>query len=164
MTLAMGRRWTDQLDLSARNLFVVSIFLFPPFACVALAAYWLIIDTDPPITYTTVSTFDINMRPATEFRRGDTMIVARNSCVRRDNELLTYTRRLVSKKNNTIYFMPADSYVFRKGCLSPSVNFITLPKFTEPGEYEYVVEVSYRNNPFVTGSLSLAIPKIVILE
>ena len=138
--------------------FVGSLFLL---FGVALLVYWSLIDVNPPIVPISVDTFDTQGNATSAFKRGDTMVIRRDSCVT-DGGPALYTRTLIHKAQKLIYFMPSGYVNLEIGCRK-SFNTVQIPIFAELGYYDYIVTVQHVNNPSTDTVQTLPVPTIEVV-
>jgi hypothetical protein len=147
--------------MTSRSSLLVGFLLIPPWALFFLACYWYFIDVTPPATHTSVVVLDKNGLPTDKVKRGDSLVIARESCIV-DEGLAFYTRRLMALDKKMIYFMPSGNVHLSKGC-AKRFNSLTIPQYVIPGNYEYVVTVIFQNNPLVETRMVLPIPSFEVL-
>jgi hypothetical protein len=147
--------------MTKRNFCLVLFFLAPPWAVFILACYWFFIDNEVPVHHTSVSMTNIAGKPIASIKRGETIVLARDSCVL-DEGKAYYSRRLIMRNKRTIYFMPSGDVQLIKGC-SIRFNHIIIPTYVEPGLYDYVVTVVFENNPIVSTTTVLPIISFEVL-
>jgi hypothetical protein len=147
--------------MTKRSTALVMFLLAPPWGIFLLFCYWYFIDIDPPAKHTSVEIMDANGLPIHSVKRGQSIVLSRQSCVFDEGKAF-YTRRLVAMDKKLIYFMPSGEVHLYKGC-AKRFNSITIPAFVTPGLYEYVVTVVFVNNPLVETRMVLPIPTFEIL-
>lgn len=128
--------------------------------CGMTVVYWLFVDVDPPVRHTAVTTMDNWGKETTRFKRGDTLVVKREGCYTEDIELF-FSRVLLSEDKKLSYVTSGNRIFVQEGCRS-SIFTATIPPYIKPGEYQYIVNVYYTNNPLVSGRVTLPIPTIHI--
>jgi hypothetical protein len=127
----------------------------------SVAIYWALIDTEAPSVQKSVATFDVHGRPTNTFRPGDIMTIRRESCVTDEGDGV-YTRALVRADQSEVYFMYSGPMYLTPGCRA-SYNQVQIPTFASAGEYDYVVRLSFKNNPITTSHQTFPIAKIKVL-
>ncbi len=145
---------------------IVGLHIFTAIATAAMivttstAIYWTFFDTKSPVHSVSVTVKDALGNEAHVFRRGDTMLVNRENCTTK-NVHLTVTRALV-RGDGVSYPMEPGFYTMEKGCETTERGVI-IPRYIEPGKYEYWVTFAYENNAFYRGQLLLKVPTIEVL-
>ena len=147
--------------MTKRALTAVIVLLAPPWGIFMLLVYWYFIDIEPPAKHTSVAIFDANGIPVTSIKRGTRLVLARESCVTDEGKAF-YTRQLVNRDLNLIYFMQPGEVQLIKGCLK-RFNHIDIPAYVVPGMYDYIVTVVFENNPLISTRIVLPIPTFEIL-
>jgi hypothetical protein len=122
--------------------------------------YWTLIDIDPPTVQKSVETFDNTGQKRTVFHPGETMVIRRESCVNDTGEAV-FTRMLIRSDKGEIYFLSSGPQHLAIGCRT-SWNSVQVPTFIGPGLYDYVVKISFVNNPLMTSEQMMLIPRIEI--
>jgi hypothetical protein len=146
-------------DLAGRYFAVLSMFcmIFSGF----VVMYWSLIDVKPPSVQKTVSTFDVHGNSADTFHPGDILTIRRDSCVVDEGDAV-YTRALVRADQTEVYFMHSGPMYLTPGCRT-AYNQVQIPTFTSAGEYDYVVRLSFKNNPLTTSHQTFPIVRIKVV-
>jgi hypothetical protein len=142
---------------------IVAAFLAPPWSVFMLCIYWYFFDVAPPAIHTYVATLAVDGVPVQRVRRGEKIIVARDSCVT-DEGRAFYTRMLVSKPPlRLVYFLPSGEVRLLKDGCARRFNDVTIPPYVTPWTYDYKVTVNFENNPLVETRMTLPIVSFEIL-
>jgi hypothetical protein len=94
-------------------------------------------------------------------RRGEQIVLSRESCVTDEGKAF-YTRSLSLRDKRLVYFMPSGQVNLIKGCFK-RFNAITIPSYVTPGVYDYIVTVTFENNPLVETRMILPVPTFEVL-
>jgi hypothetical protein len=144
------------MTITKRDLSIVSVLLIPPWALFVLCCYWYFIDVDPPAKHTSVTVLDESGNVVDKIKRGGRLVIARESCVTQNGRAF-YTRRLSMQGRSMTYFMPSGEVDLHEGC-GKRFNSIQIPSYTEPGIYDYIVTITFANNPLVDTRMILPVP------
>lgn len=131
-------------------------------AFAVVVVYWELIDTAPPLAQKSVETLDAHGNPATAFRPGDTMSIRRDACVMDEGEAV-FTRTLVRTDGKEVYFVESGPQYLTPGC-RVSYNAVRIPVYASYGDYDYVVRISFHNNPLTTSQQTMLVPQIKIVK
>jgi hypothetical protein len=145
--------------MTMRRIFVAGL-LIPPWALFLLCCYWYFIDVAPAAEHTRVAVLDVFGAPVTSVQRGAKVIISRDLCVTDEGKAF-FTRTLVLRAKGLVYFIPSGEMYLIKGCRR-SFNEITIPSHIEPGLYDYVVTMTFVNNPLVDTRMVLPIPSFEV--
>lgn len=120
--------------------------------------YWTVFDSKAPMKHTAVALLDSAGQKSAAFHPGDSMIVSRTACIY-DEGLAVYTRKIVcaSEAGENQYYMPGDTLQLAPSC-GTSYNKIQIPAHAAPGRCQYVVTVTFANNPLVHTTQTLPVP------
>jgi hypothetical protein len=124
--------------------------------------YWTLIDVAPPTVQKTVLTMDEEGKKKTTFHPGDTMVIRREACVKDVGEAI-FTRMLIRSDKGEVYFLPSGPQHLAIGCRT-SFNSVQIPMFAGPGLYDYVVKISFVNNPLTTSEQIMLVPRIEVVQ
>lgn len=141
---------------------VVVMLLVPPWALFCVCCYWYFIDNEPPAVHTKVMVMDHTGAPISVVHPGEKLVIARDSCVTDEGKAF-YTRWLFSRDRKFGYLMPSGEVQLLKGCVR-RFNEIAIPTNIETGLlYDYVVTMTFVNNPLVETRMTLPIPSFEVL-
>ena len=143
-----------------RDIFV-GVVLMSLGVSASIFIYWSLIDITPPLQHTSVYLMDEYGAKKATFRAGDSMVIKRTGCVLDEGTAL-YTRFMKSSDKQVQYFFQSDSLHLEKGCKT-SYNKVIIPRYVQPGTYQYIVIVTFIKNPITQVNQTLPIPELEIV-
>lgn len=130
---------------------------FSAIGLLLMFGYWTLVDTKPPYMPVSVKVMDANGNEARKFKRGETMLVERENCGLREEQLY-FSRKFVCE--DVTYNVGSGGYLVELGCRK-TINAVTIPTYIKPGRCTYSVSTTYDNNWLHSGKIVLPTFEIV---